>query len=445
MPSISDLFKSGSIGEQLLVWGVLNQLISAAIAPAVSDITQAVNSLDAVSPLSPQELAAAVNRQFISASEGASEAAKSGIGLGRFAQLVDLAGDAPAPGLLAEALRRQIIPEAGTGADAVTFDQGIAEGNLRPKWTDMVKQLSISIPSIAEVMNAWLEGQIDETEANRRYLEAGGDPTWFQTSYNANGSAPTPMEALEMLNRGLIAETGTGPESTSYEQAFLEGPWRNKWEPAFRGLGIYVPPARTVTAMLKEGSVTSAQALAYFRAGGLSAETAAQYLAAASHTATAAQKELSQSQTIALYEDKLITRDEAHTELVALKYSPGDATLLLELADAKAAASATKSATTRIRTLYLAGHDDAATALSALHALGVPDDSATALLAVWDLERIASTKTLSAGQVESALYYGIIDQPTAQARLVAMGYTPHDAWIALSVRMHGAQPDEPPA
>lgn len=445
MASLSDLFGRGSIGEQLLVWGALNQIIGAAIAPGITEISQEVNSLAPLLALSPSELAAAVNRGYLTAGAASGEASKSGIDSDRFKTLVDLAGTSLAPDALVEALRRQIIPEAGGGADSVSFDQGVAEGNLHPKWTPVLKALSVRLPSIPEVMQAWLEGQIDQGEALTRYTEAGGDPTWFQTSYNAQGSAPTPMEALEMLNRGLIPEDGIGPDSISYNQAFLEGPWRNKWLQPFLGLRFYVPPPRTVTAMLKEGSLTTAEATAYLMAGGLSQATATQYISAASHSTSAAAKELAQSTVLALYEDKLITQAEAVQHLTALKYSQADATLLLAYADLKAAHSATNSAVTHIRTLYLNGQDDAATAKNALHSLGLTDQNAADLMSVWDIEKTTASKSISAAEVASALFYNIIDQPTAQARLVAMGYTAHDAWVTLSVRSHGALPDEPGA
>jgi hypothetical protein len=55
-----------------------------------------------------------------------------------------------------------------------------------------------------------------------------------------------------MANRGIIPWSGSGPRSTSFEQAFLEGPWRNKWLGPFRKAAEYFPPPRTITAMYNE-------------------------------------------------------------------------------------------------------------------------------------------------------------------------------------------------
>lgn len=443
MAGLGDLFNKGSIGEQLLVWGALNQIIGAAIGPGIVEIQATVNSAAPTTPLTPSQLAELVHREIVGQADGADEAAKSGINADRFDHLVDLTAGAPGVGVLVEALRRKLIPEAGQGSDAASFAQGIRESGLGDKWEPIIRELSVQIPTIQEVMNAWLEGQIEEGEANERYLAAGGDPTWFQTSYNAQGSAPTPVQALEMLNRGIIGESGTGPESTSYEQAFLEGPWRNKWLPAFLALRTYVPPPRTVTAMLRSGTLTSGQAMAYYQAYGLSAETAAQYVADASHHATAAARSLSQAQTVKLYSDRLLSRADAIQHLTDLKYSQADAELLISLADFESASSATRQAVSRVQSLYLAGKEDAATATHSLNALGVPVDQANELVSIWDLERAATTKSLTATQIEQAFQYQLMDQATAQAELVGLGYSQHDAWLLLSIRAKMALPNEP--
>ena len=75
-----------------------------------------------------------------------------------------------------------------------------------------------------------------------------------------------------MARRGIIPWDGEGAGVVSFRQAFLEGPWRNKWEPYFRSLADYIPPPRTVTAMVREGAMTDADALKWYRAAGLTQE-----------------------------------------------------------------------------------------------------------------------------------------------------------------------------
>lgn len=433
---LTGVFGAGGIGQQLLIWGVLNQLLVGALAPAVSDIEQAANTADPVIPLTPEQLAVGQVRGIIDDGSAPGEAAKSGIGTGRFAQLVELAQQPVSLDLGIQAARRslgQVGPGMAAGIDLDTYfaDLGISE-QYRP----LLKAAVFVQPSAAEVLNAWLEGQIEADEAVARISATGLDPSWIQTAYNANGQAPTPTQALELLNRGIIPEDGTGPESVSYQQAFLEGPWRNKWLDVFKALRFYVPPPRTVTAMLKEGALTEAQATQYLKDSGLDDTLIAIYIAAAAHTTSVAQRELSQAQVVAAYEDKLITNAEATADLVALKYPASSAALLLALADKKQATAAAKSATTRIQTLYLSGKDDAATARAALASLGLNDDSITALLATWDLERTTTTRTLTEAQIVAAVYYAAMTTATGISRLVALGYDEQDANILIINRTH---------
>lgn len=428
------------------MYGILQQLLGGALGPAVSDIAQAVNSADPVNPLSPQELATLVARKFVDVGPAATEAAKSGLGPGRFDQLVQLASQPPSLGFIIAAYQRGIIGDGDAASHGLSLQAALADLGLEPQWADVIKQLTVSIPPTEAVMDAWLEGQIEEPEARTRYLAAGGDPTWFQSDYNRQGQAPTPVQALDMLNRGIIALDGTGPESTSYKQAFLEGPWRNKWEPAFEQLRYYLTPPRTITAQLREGSIDEALAIKWFTENGLDADTMAAYLRGASHTTTATQRELTKTEILGLYDNQLITTEQATTDLVAAKYTAADAALLLALEDKKRANAAVKTAVTRLQNLYLAGTNSVATTNAALHALGLNDQQVANLLTTWNLEQSAVTRTLSESQIVQAWHWQIFsaDQATnlavAVSRLQALGYSVADARILIGINAHAPLP-----
>lgn len=443
MPSLGDFFGKGSIGEQFLVWGVLSQLFGAAINPALVDITSATNSLDPVVPLSPEQLATAVVRKIIDAGNASSEAAKSGIGSGRFTQLTELAQQPPGLSLILAAYQRSQSASGGATDASVDIDAALADQGLNELYWPMIKALSIEIPTAAEVLNAWLEGQIEEGEAVARITATGLDPTWIQTAYNANGQAPTPVEALELWNRGIIGESGTGPDATSYEQAFLEGPWRNKWLDSFKALRFYIPPPRTVQAMLREGTIDTAQATTWLNASGVYGDTLAAFLTSTTHAASVTQRELSRTDVVDLYEGQLITSDQAISDLTALKYTADDARLIIALADQKQATAATKSAVTRLKNLFLAGTNNAAASSAALKALGIPDAQTANLLAVWGLEQATTVRTLTEAQIVTAWYYQLLgaDPATnlqvATGRLTQLGYSVDDATLLIEIRNKG--------
>ena len=177
MPGLGDLFGKGSIAEQIFVWGVLNQVVSALASPYFTELTYFVNEHHQVVEVAPAQLADLVTREFITPGEGRSGAAKFGINAAKFDQLVEaarpyvapadlaqlvvrnfmpraeahaeaqrsglsagrldelikIAADAPAPGDLAVALRRKVIPADGSADGPPSFAQGIREGRLADK------------------------------------------------------------------------------------------------------------------------------------------------------------------------------------------------------------------------------------------------------------------------------------------------------------------------
>ena len=443
MPGLGDLLGPGSAGRQLFVWGVLNNMVSALADPVITELQQAANDLFPSRALSPADLANMVVRHVKDAGDAAGEARKSGIDSDRFAELVHLTGQGPAPGDLATALRRGLIPENGTGVDATSFEQGVAESDLKDKWTNLLKELAVAWPSPTDALDALLEGQVSEGEARDLYAKFGGAPQFFDMLFNTRGSAPTPVEAADMANRGLIPWGGTGPGATSFEQAFLEGPWRNKWEAAFRKAAEYLPPPRTVTAMVAAGSLTDAQGSALLAKQGLPADLVAAYIADAHHTNTTSQRELTIAQVINLYENGLLAQADAHGMLVGAGYSGGNADLLLAYADLRAAITRVTYAVDRVRSLYVARKITREVAVASLNTLNVPATQVHDLIATWDVAAAVNVKVLTEAQIVAAWSAKIIDQPTAQQELEFIGYTPYDAWVLLSIRAKAPLPNQP--
>lgn len=436
--TLGKLFGQGSIGEQLFVWGLLSSVVQALTGPGVNELSYLVNSAITNVPLDPTVGASVVARALTTGDDAKSDAAKAGISDQTFATLVQLAGSAPDLGSVVTAYQRQLIGVGKAQGDDVSLYGALTDSGIRSAWLPIIKDLAVQIPSVAEVMNAWLEGQITEDEARTRYLAAGGDPTWFQASYNANGEAPTPTQALDLLNRGIIPEDGTGPDATSYEQAFLEGPWRNKWLPSFVALRWYYPPPRTVTAMYHGGQLSHDEAASYLAKQGLQPDLITAYLSPTKAASVSAEKVLAKGDILSLYSDKLITRAKALAGLEALKYSAADADELLTLQDFKATKSALTAGVNRVKAQYFAGKLTKADAVKVLESLEVPSASASDIVDDWDLTQSNTVKVLSQTEIVDAWYYSLVDVDEAIAALVQIGYTENDAWIVLSVKNKGA-------
>lgn len=74
-------------------------------------------------------------------------------------------GRPPGPVELAHMTRRGIIPRDGQGAGALSFQQGIAESDVKTKWTDALFQLSEYIPPPASVGSLLERGAITHDQA----------------------------------------------------------------------------------------------------------------------------------------------------------------------------------------------------------------------------------------------------------------------------------------
>lgn len=269
MSALGDLLGKGGVAEQLVVWGVMNQALGAALAPYISQLTQDVNARTPVEPLSPSDLADAVVRNYMTIAEATAEAAKSGVGAADFARMVPLHADAPGPQELAVALLRGIIAEAGSGPDAATFEQGIREGRLGDKWAPMIKALSAAVLSAPDAASAVVRGFLTHADGQAEAAKSGVSAATFQTLVDLSGDAPGPQQLAEALRRGAITESGSGPDSTSFEAGIAEGRLANKWAPVIQALAkIWPTPVDALDAALK-GQITPAEGEAlYAKLGG---------------------------------------------------------------------------------------------------------------------------------------------------------------------------------
>lgn len=445
MVDLGSVFGKGSVAEQFLVWNVLSQLAMGILNPAVQTISNEVWQLDPNVPVPPATLAAMVNRGLLDMADGINESSKTGVGEPQFRKLVQVDGTGPTLVEAIELLRRGWITEGGPGDTGTTFFGAMKDAGVRDEWIGALASLKIQKPSGEAALNALLQGQITEQRALALWLQDGQDPDWFTDAFNSNGTAPTPDMAGTMANRGIIPWDGSGPGVTSFEQAFLEGPWRNKWEPSMRKLMEYLPPPRTVTAMVRDGSLTDALALQLFEQEGLTPELAAAYLASAHHTTAETDKNLAKGEIIALYKAHKIDQAQATKLLETLKYSAANAALIIALADLQNADTHLTAAMNKVHGLYVSHKITREAAVSALKELKVGDAQITSLLTLWDVETTSNVRQLSEAQIVDAFALTLIPQGQAQTELENLGYTPLDAWILLSIKNKSALPGRPGA
>lgn len=395
-------------------------------------------------PLSPADAASAVIRNFATDAEGLAQAEKSGITPELFTILTHLAGDAPGPQQLAEALRRHLIPLEGKGPASISFHQGIAEGRLADKWAPVIEGLAKLWPTPVDALSAALKGQVTPEEGKRLYELLGGDLQFYTWLLDSEGEGPTPLEAADWFHRGIIPEHGIGPEVTSYDQAVRESRYRNKWTKAYLESAEYIPPPSEVRTLLEQGAFTEHQAVEFWRKSGLAEDTIAAFLDAARFNDTAATRGLAISEILDMFYAQVIGKAEAQ-QLIELFRVPKHTTeLLLAYTEVRREVSATTNAVRRIQTLVSARKISAATARDALHRLNIPGAVIDDLVSTWELEAKISVKTLTEAQIVDAWSIQVMDQAGAIEELGNIGYTAYDAWVLLSIKNKGPLPDQPP-
>lgn len=436
-------FGAGSTARQLLMWGLLESLIVAIASPGVAELQKGVNRVTPVMPLDADINANAEARGILPQGAGADGALDTGIGTDAYATLLQLARQMPDVSTVMQAFWRGLIPWDSDSIDIPSATTAFKRMGIPGAWIDVLAGMKRQVPTANLAVTAFLEGQMPEEDAKKWFTEAGGDPANWDVIKGTEGSAPTPLEAIQMVHRAHLPWDASPLGTPSFHQAFLEGPWRDKWEPFYKGIGTYLPPPRTITAMLKEGALSTDDASNLLRENGLPDALVSAYVSAATHQNAVDDKKLTQSAIISLYEDQVIGKAEAVQLLAGLRYGPTNAEYLLTLADMRVAISAIKTAVSRVESSYVGHKIDRSAAQSALAQLGVPTGQVGPVIDTWTLARQANVRVLTEAQIVDAWAAGYIDQAEATTHLVDIGYTPLDAWTLLSIKNKKPLPNRP--
>ena len=103
-------------------------------------------------------------------------------GKNMFSLAFDIAGRPPGPEEAGRMANRGIIPWTGTGAGATTFQQSIAESDVKTKWTAALQALQAYVPPPRMVGSLLEKGGITEAQA-QQYWEMGGVPAGLAAAY----------------------------------------------------------------------------------------------------------------------------------------------------------------------------------------------------------------------------------------------------------------------
>lgn len=466
MPSFEEfLGGGGEAAKQLFIWSVLSEIVRAAADPYFRALTYLVNTHDPNIPLSPPDLAQAVVRHVMEKDQAAKTARLSGTSTTEFETMLHLAAEPPGLETVLQMYRRGIVEWGEAGPTKANVANAIATSRIYTYWSDAIRKLNIVPIPAAEMVDAAVERQTTKTDrttvlgaissGTTKSLNAaattfytamyasGYTPTQADLMFNTRGNPPAPTQLLDLYRRGAIKWTGVGTKETTVQQGIYEGATKDKWEPIYKDLVVRIPSEYYVLEMLKLGAMSQEKGAALLGMYGYTQTVVSGIISAAEGGAVVTYKKLTESIIVKLYEERATTKTEAKHMLVDIGYSTGSATFVLTSIDLDLSMKQRDSAITRIGNLYRTRKLDKTAAVSALRALTVTGTQSSELIKTWTLERAMTVKLLTESQIAEGLKYGVFTQTQATEELIALGYTPYDAWARLSIEMHGPLPTMP--
>lgn len=304
--------------------------------------------------------------------------------------------------------------------------RGWVQGPVRNEWFDVAQQLQYAPMSSVDAADAVNQGHMTREQGATIAGWNGLMPEHFGTLIENAGLPPGVELASEALNRGLL----TLPQ---FRTAFLESRLKNKYVDLYVQLRYRVVPQETVRRLYREGVYTRDQAKQRLGHAGFAPEDAEALLAAEDHGTDQSTKELTKAEIVSLYSDRAIDQAQAEDMLTLAGFGPGEVAWLLMIADLRRSRKYADAVIARLRAGYVAYRLEASEASAIMDRLRIPVDQRDELIDLWDLERLATTRGLTAAQVKTALRKQLIDNDAAMVKLRQQGYSDEDAGLFLAL------------
>jgi hypothetical protein len=201
--------------------------VSPVIAPLVQDLVNEAWGRHPSRPLAASLVAQLVAEGLLPGTDGAGEASRSGYDGARFASMVEAAREGPQIGNALEGIRRGLL-------DATSFDRALRQAGMRPEWFPFLRALSARLLSSDELANMVVRGVLTHAEAQHRASLLGLDANSFGFLVQVTGNPPGNMEALDLWNRGEIAEADV-------DRALRQSNLKPEWFANFKALRYFIP------------------------------------------------------------------------------------------------------------------------------------------------------------------------------------------------------------
>lgn len=304
------------------------------------------------------------------------EASLSGITGDRLAVMTRNVGLPMSAQAAASAYFRGIIAE-------VDFDRAIAEGDTRNEWRDAILAQARTILSPTDYVAARLRNWIDDTALYAGTGQHGMSEADTDLAVEIHGRPLSWHQVFIGLQRGGVYNGPIDDIDPAFLKSLQESDIRPEWYNLAWAQRYSIPGYFVLKPLTASGALSVDQTTTLLTESGWEPSLAASAAASFATTTTSSTTTPTKAYTTAAV--KAISKDYIDSQLDA---------------------------------------DDAKADLTTLE---IPDAEQTALLAIWDVQRKAAIKGLSAGQLRTAYSKATITKDVALSRLEELGYSAADA------------------
>lgn len=376
--------------------------------------------------LSPAELANARQQGFVTDARQLSESEMQGLTAERAEILYQLAGLPPGPATAQEALNRGLIDQA-------TFAQMIREGHTKTKYTDLLEKLRQPRLSAAEYASAALRTWVTKQEMYDGGAQWGYTPQQMDLLFLNRGRPASPTQMWRAWARKAKGPRGVATDYQDHAKAIAISDIRPEYAELLWEIRFNYPPLFQLSRLVEGGVVDAATAATWAEYNLYAPEVVAALKAFWGGAGTGqATKQATAATLRSEYEGYLLTEQELRTALAALGFAPAEVDREVHLGDAARVKAYRDKALEAAHKSYIASQATADVVTNTLRALHIDQAAIPELLAIWDLEKAITRKTLTAAQIRAAYRKGTITQAEATADLEEHGYSASDAATFLA-------------
>lgn len=394
--------------DQFDEWGARNGLTQDAI-----DMYKSLQ----YSPITPADAALAVLRGNIPQDVAYAVARQNGMEPSDFDTIVSNTGEPLGLMQLLEAYRRGFIDEA-------TLRKGILDSRIRDEWIDTAIKLRYSPMSVSDAVNAVVQDQLPQADAEMIADQNGLQPGAFQTLLNTAGEPLSRTEMEDLFNRGLVTRS-------QVEQALRESRLKNKYNTYAFDLHTRLLDTGQIADAVLYGTMTHQEAIDKAMLHGYSAADAATIAQSAVNRKLELERRQVMTAIVALYETNGISMDDAKAAASGLGFESSEMDFILQAAEFRRNEKLTAAALSAVRSKYIGHHITETETQAYIDALGLPSTQRDQVIQLWTIEREANTRMLTEAQIVKAVGNQLITQEEGMTRLVNAGFSEADAILLL--------------